>query len=70
MASYDKLVKYLADKFQVAVSPLTQIEKNQEIIIGQNKQIITLLTRIIDARPQELTVTSEQEKVENEVQEL
>ncbi|WP_425059315.1 hypothetical protein SCACP_39980 [Sporomusa carbonis] len=46
MASYDKLVKYLGDKFQAGLSPLGEIIKNQEIIITQNKQIIDLLTRI------------------------
>ena len=53
MASYDRLVKYLADKFQAAVSPLSEIIQNQEIIIAQNKQIINLITRAVDVRPEE-----------------
>ena len=48
------MVKYLAEKFQAAVSPLTDIIHNQEIIIGQNKQIINLLTRSVAIHNNEL----------------
>ena len=53
MASYDKLVKYLAEKLQAAASPLADIIRNQEIIIGQNKQIINLLTRSVPVQTSE-----------------
>lgn len=45
MASYDKLIKYLVEKFQSALAPLDQIAKNQSIMIAQNKQIIELLAQ-------------------------
>lgn len=66
MASYDKMVKYLAEKFQAAVSPLTDIIHNQEIIIGQNKQIINLLTRSVTVQTNE--VESEESKADEPVE--
>lgn len=46
LASYDKLVKYLAERIQTALTPLDRISQNQEIIIAQNKQIIDLLAQL------------------------
>jgi hypothetical protein len=46
LASYEKMVKYLADNFQSGVAPLKDIARSQEIIIVQNKQIIALLEQI------------------------
>lgn len=64
MASYDKLVKYLADKFQAAVSPLGQITQNQEIIIAQNKQIISLLVQLNEGRIQSTDTPDNNEESE------
>ncbi len=46
MASFDKIVKYLVDTLQGGLAPLIDIRKNQEILIIQNKQIISLLEQI------------------------
>lgn len=46
MASYDRVIKYLVEKFEAALAPLGTITKNQEVIIVQNKQLIDLLQRI------------------------
>lgn len=50
MASYDKVIKHLVEKFQVALAPLERIAKNQEIIIAQNKQVIELLGQLNNGR--------------------
>lgn len=50
LASYDKIIKYVVEKFQAALSPLEQVTKNQEIIIAQNKQIIDLLSKLSNNR--------------------
>lgn len=54
LASYDKVIKYLVEKFQAALSPLEQMTKNQEIIIAQNKQIIDLLAKLSNNRESDL----------------
>jgi hypothetical protein len=46
LTSYEKLVKYLVENIQVALAPLKDVTKNQEILIVQNKQIIGLLENI------------------------
>jgi hypothetical protein len=46
LTSYEKLVKYLVENIQVALAPLRDITKNQEILIVQNKQMIALLENI------------------------
>ncbi len=46
LASFDKLVKYLAEKIQIGLAPLEKICQNQDIIIAQNKQIIDLLAQL------------------------
>lgn len=53
LASYDKIVKYLVEKFQTSLSPLEQIARNQEIIIAQNKQVIDLLAQLNNGRQTE-----------------
>lgn len=53
MASYDKIVKYLAERIDRALSPLEKAIQNQDIIIAQNKQIIDLLTQISTGRQSE-----------------
>ena len=50
MASYDKVIKHLVEKFQIALAPLERIAKNQEIIIAQNKQVIELLGQLNNGR--------------------
>ncbi|HWR05756.1 hypothetical protein [Sporomusa sp.] len=50
LASYDKIVKYIVEKLQMALSPLQQITQNQEIIIAQNKQMIDLLATLSNSR--------------------
>ncbi|QDR83012.1 hypothetical protein [Sporomusa termitida] len=50
LASYDKIIKYIVEKFQQALYPLQEITKNQEIIIAQNKQIIDLLATLSNSR--------------------
>lgn len=48
MASYEKIIKTIIEKFQKALSPLGQlgeITRNQEILIDQTQQIIDLLKR-------------------------
>lgn len=48
MASYEKIIKTIIEKFQNALSPLGQlgeITRNQEILIDQTQQIIDLLKR-------------------------
>ncbi|MDF2571234.1 MAG: hypothetical protein K0R55_2838 [Sporomusa sp.] len=54
LASYDKIVKYLVEKFQTALSPLEQISRNQDIIIAQNKQMIELLANLDKSRESNL----------------
>lgn len=51
MASYDKLIKYLVEKLQLALAPLEEIARNQNILVAQNKQIIDLLSQLNDNRP-------------------
>lgn len=55
LASYDKVIKYLVEKFQAALSPLEQMTRNQEIIIAQNKQIIDLLGKLGSNREPSIT---------------
>ncbi|HWR43560.1 hypothetical protein [Sporomusa sp.] len=50
LASYDKIVKHIVEKFQAALSPLEQVTKNQEIIIAQNIQMIELLAKMSNSR--------------------
>ena len=50
LASYDKIIKYIVEKFQQALYPLQEITKNQEIIIAQNKQVIDLLASLNNSR--------------------
>ncbi|SMD09263.1 hypothetical protein [Sporomusa malonica] len=50
LASYDKIIKYVVEKIQAALSPLEQMTKNQEIMIAQNKQIIDLLAKLNNNR--------------------
>ena len=50
LASYDKIIKHIVEKFQVALAPLERIAKNQEIIIAQNKQVIELLGQLNNGR--------------------
>ncbi|VBB06750.1 Hypothetical protein LUCI_1986 [Lucifera butyrica] len=50
MNSYDKMLKYVVEKFQAGVSPLQQIARNQETLISQNSQIIHLLHAISSGR--------------------
>lgn len=48
MASYEKIIKTIIEKFQNALSPLghlSEITRNQEILIDQTQQIIDLLKR-------------------------
>lgn len=52
MASYDKMVKYLVEKLQIALAPLVEIAKNQNILVAQNKQIIDLLARQTERQPE------------------
>ncbi len=53
MASYDKIIKYLAERIDRALSPLEKAIENQNIIIAQNKQMIDLLTQISTGRQSE-----------------
>lgn len=46
MASYEKVVKYVTERFETALTPLQAMIKNQEIIIVQNRQIVELLEKI------------------------
>ncbi|MGL5511621.1 MAG: hypothetical protein ACRDBM_00070 [Sporomusa sp.] len=50
LASYDKIIKYLVEKFQTSLAPLDSIARNQEIVVSQNKQIIDLLLRMSNCR--------------------
>jgi hypothetical protein len=63
LASYDKIVKYIVEKLQMALSPLQEITKNQEIIIAQNKQMIDLLATLSNSRE---TGIVQEEVVSNE----
>lgn len=62
MASYDKMVKYLVEKLQLALAPLEQIARNQSILVAQNKQMIDLLAQLNDNRP----TANEQEQTSKE----
>ena len=53
MASYDKIIKYLAERIDRALSPLEKAIENQNIIIAQNKQMIDLLAQISTGRQSE-----------------
>jgi hypothetical protein len=44
--SYEKIVKYIVEKIQHALSPLEKIVENQEIIIEQNARIQETLDNI------------------------
>jgi len=46
VASYEKVVKYVTERFETALTPLQAMIKNQEIIIVQNRQIVELLEKI------------------------
>ncbi|MBP2664507.1 MAG: hypothetical protein H6Q71_2455 [Firmicutes bacterium] len=62
MASYDKMVKYLVEKLQLALAPLEQIARNQSILVAQNKQMIDLLAQLNDNR----LTANEQEQTSKE----
>lgn len=56
MASYEKIIKTIIEKFQNALSPLGQlgeITRNQEILIDQTQQIIDLLKREYSGREEQ-----------------
>jgi len=65
MASYEKVIKSIIEKFQNGLSPLGQISQithNQEVLIAQTQQIIDLLTREFADRDE----SSEQAEVPKE----
>jgi hypothetical protein len=62
LASYDKMVKYLVEKLQLALAPLEQIARNQTILVAQNKQMIDLLAQLNDNR----LTANEQEQTSKE----
>ena len=62
MASYDKMVKYLVEKLQLALAPLEQIARNQNILVAQNKQMIDLLAQLNGSRE----TPSEQDEIAKE----
>ncbi len=70
MASYEKVVKYVTDRFETALTPLQAMIKNQEIIIVQNKQMVELLEKIrlngtqSLERPKEVSVPEEEQSEE------
>ncbi|WP_312562984.1 hypothetical protein [Anaerospora sp.] len=70
MASYEKVVKYVTDRFETALTPLQAMIKNQEIIIVQNKQMVELLEKIrlngtqSLERPEEVSVPEEEQSKE------
>lgn len=64
MASYDKIVKYMVERFQAALAPLEQIVKNQQIMIAQNKQIIEKLAQLNGQRPPSDLTADQPEPVE------
>lgn len=70
MASYEKVVKYVTDRFETALTPLQAMIKNQEIIIVQNKQMVELLEKIrlngtqSLERPAEVSVPEEEQSEE------
>lgn len=59
MASYEKIMKYLVEKFQASLAPLEQITKNQEVIIVQNKKVIDLLTQLNSGRQPDIAPETE-----------
>jgi hypothetical protein len=67
VASYDKIVKYLVEKLQAALSPLEQISRTQNIMVAQNKQIIELLSQLNGGR--QPAPESEQEEMQSEAAE-
>jgi hypothetical protein len=67
VASYDKIVKYLVEKLQAALSPLEQISRTQNIMVAQNKQIIELLSQLNSGR--QPAPESEQEEMQSEAAE-
>lgn len=57
MASYEKIIKTIIEKFQNALSPLSelsQITHNQKILIDQTQQIIDLLKREYAGREEQV----------------
>ncbi len=46
MASYEKIIKYVVEQIQLAMSPLKTIAENQQTLIQQNEAIIQLLEKI------------------------
>lgn len=72
MASYEKVVKYVTDRFETALTPLQAMIKNQEIIIVQNKQMVELLEKIrlngtqSLERPEEVSVPEKEEQSEEQ----
>lgn len=70
MASYEKVVKYVTERFETALTPLQAMIKNQEIIIVQNRQIVELLEKIrLNGtqpleRPEEASVPEEEKEEE------
>lgn len=75
MASYEKVVKYVTDRFETALTPLQAMIKNQEIIIVQNKQMVELLEKIrlngtqSLERPEEVSVPEKEEQSEEQKEE-
>jgi len=56
VASYEKIIKTIIEKFQNSLSPLGQlgeITRNQEILIDQTQQIIDLLKREYTGREEQ-----------------
>ncbi|CQR73176.1 hypothetical protein SOV_49630 [Sporomusa ovata DSM 2662] len=67
MASYDKMVKYLVEKLQLALAPLEQIARNQSILVAQNKQMIDLLAQLNGNRE---TPTEPEQSIAKESQDI
>jgi len=76
LASYEKVVKYVTERFETALTPLQAMIKNQEIIIVQNRQMVELLEKIrlngtqSLERPEEETGTEPKETQEEEDDEV
>lgn len=72
MASYEKVVKYVTERFETALTPLQAMIKNQEIIIVQNRQMVELLEKIrlngtqSLERPEEASAPATEESKEEE----
>ena len=65
MASYEKIVKHVIEKFEQALSPLREIAGNQEVIIKQNIELQELLKNLhYGNHPRELEKSEEGETAE------